>query len=489
MSLTLAQLLKAETMAEIENRLIAAMAGRGLPTDAWMPVESGGLERTVVRMVAGTLAKVVSPGLARATSRRFLDTAEGADLTFLAAKFYQLDRNPASSTIETVWLTAAPTAPALNEAPGEFWVGAKNGNRYVNLDPIVLNPNDSAPFAFQAELPGSSYNDPDHTIDTLITAPAGIECDNRPAQDFVDTVVKGSSTGKVTAFFGDVRPDFDSIRVWINAFGDIGSAAFRYSINGGDTWVDAGVMSHTFPIPNVVDNCTLVFEDGTSPSFIQDDIFTLLVADAILQRGAEEETDASLRARCRDRWSTLSAVPTEGVVKLWAQLASPEVHKVIVDADPNTPGGIIVTIASATGPASAAAQLAVSDYIEQRLQGFRGMPAPSTGISGSPQETALVRSAVARQITVTGTVAVPRAMVAAVQKEADRLWRLYLADVPLGGVVILAEAEQQIMDAGAVTFSGILLNGVNQNLQLDAREVAVPADATSLIISLTWKPV
>lgn len=492
---TLADLRTPQTQAVIAARIKAAISARYTslslpdPTPAWTPTASGGPENTAIDMIAGTLATLVGVKMAQAVAGRFLDLAQGDDLTYLAKHFYLLDRSEATKTIQDIALSSVPEAAQESFAAGELWVASNaTGHRYVNVEAVDLPPNSfGVHVPFEAELVGAAYSDPLHTIDTMVVAPAGVSCTNEPTQDFLDTVVKGSSTGTVTAFFGDVLPPFDSIRVQIWSSGDIGTALFKYSLDGGLIWSDASPIAPTFAIPGVVDGCTLRFADGTTPSFIEGDIFTLLVAGPILQQGRDQESDSSLRSRCRARWTSLSLVPTEGLVTLWAQLASPEVHKVLVDADPNTPGGILVTIASAAGPASAAAQIAVDDYITARLLGFKGVPEASAG-AGAPEETVQVRSAVRRQITPSGTVDVPRTSVTAVQQAADRLWQAYLADVEIGGTVILAELEQQLMDAGAITFSGILLNGVNQNLALGANEVAVPADGTSLTANLTWRP-
>lgn len=502
-TLTLAQLRTAETQADISARLTAALAARGLPTAAWVPTASGGPENTAIDMISGTLATLVSQKMSKLVDGRFLDLATDDLLTELAARFYRLDRQLATSTVQSVWITLAPQAPPIDFEAGEVWVGAANGNRYQSLDPIKLGPLDAAPFRFQAEEPGASFNDPAGTVTIMVTAPPGASCVNRPASDYLVAHQQGYSSGHVSADsnnpdhrgdpVGVPGPVYDSIRVRIDTDGDTGAGSFSYSLDGGEHWVHAGPIVPTYeihgPPGDELSGVILTFTNASPPSFLAGSTFTITRASAIVQQGADAWSDQTLRKLCRARWPSLSAVPTEGLVSLWAHLASPEVRKVTVDADPNTPGSILVTIASGVGPATGAAQLAVTEDLEQRLRGYRDMPAPASGIAGSPAEGVLVRSAVAREVIVTGMVKVPRANLTAVQQEADRLWRAYLAEVQIGGTVILAEAEQQIMDAGAVTFAGILINGDNRNLELAAREIAVPADGTSLITSLTWVPV
>lgn len=502
-SYSLSDLKTAQTMEVIEARILAALDARGLPTAAWTPVESGGVERTAVRMTAGALATLLGAKMADAVSGRFLSLATGDLLGYLARHFYLIDRSPATSTIQNVRLSSALTAPAESFEAGELWVMASaTGNRYVSLDPITVPPNSQGPRApmarFQAELPGASYSDPVGTVDTMTTAPAGISCLNVRPSDYLPARLSGTSTGLIDVEGQDddhvVPPAVGIVQIRIDAFGDIGGGAFSFKLDDNG-WISGGPITGVFfaSLPGgdwrVYGNRLIFTNGGASPSFIGGDVFTFLRADAILQQGNDAETDASLRARCRARWTSLSLTPTAGLVELWAKDASPEVAKVLVDADPDVPGAIQVTLASSAGPASGAAQASVADYVQARLLGFQGVPAPLSGIAGSPAETVSVKSAVALQITPAGVATVPRARLAATQQAADLAWLAYLRGLDLGGVVILAELEQALADAGAITFSGITLNAVNRNIQLAPNEVAVPADGTSLTANLSWRPV
>jgi hypothetical protein len=241
---------------------------------------------------------------------------------------------------------------------------------------------------------------------------------------------------------------------------------------------------------------------GVTPAFIAGDIFTLFRASAILQRGRDDETETAFKRRCANRWPALSDVPVAATIDLWAHNASDEVDKVGVDADPNTSGGILVTIASATGPASAAALIDVQDYILERLRGYKGVAAPATAGFTSPQETATVSSAVAFNVRPAGPVRVPKALLAQAQVDANNAWNEYLADLPLGGqhgaVIELAKLAQILADAGAVDigdgappdpYSELLLNGVSDDLAVPTGAVAVPAPGQSLLTAMTWIPI
>ncbi len=524
----------AQLRGEIESRILGSLSFAGQPVTQWSAPENGGVERSIVRMAATAMADIIAPRLVRIAEMRMLDTSSGGDLTYYALKRYKIARNEATHTIQNIKISSV----LQNDfAAGDLVVKGAGGNVYRSIDAVKiptgagLSPGVPAvSVRFQAEFPGSSYNDQAGTITTMVTSPAGVTCVNAEPDYFAPTSLLGVSTGTITGVwelgpdiiqqhgggFSDtipglpVRPAFGSIRIKIRNSGEIGTGTFDWSIDGGATWPGFGIIipSAAYEIPDGTGyGAKIYFTNGAgNPSFVTRDIFTLLVADAILQRGADAESDVALRARCRSRWSSLSDVPTEGLVNLWCHQASPEVDRVRVDADTDTPGTIRIMVASTTGPASPAAVIAVQDFVSVRLRGFQEVP--PTSIAGSPEERAIVSSARPREIGATGTVSVARSKLAAVQTEADRLWSLYLGGVEIGGTVRKAELYQQIMDAGATDAVGILIftlaNGVTttaEDLYLASDEVAVPGGrvgddlnflngtAATLTASLIWKPI
>lgn len=537
--LGLADLRLLQVRGAIEARILSALASAGQPVNQWSAVEAGGVERSIVRMSADGLAQVVAPRLVQMAEMRFLDLAVGDALTIYAKKRFKLDRFDATFTIQNVKLTSSIGAPPYDFAPGDLVVGGAGGNVYKSIERITIQPGGTGQGKFEAETAGSSANDVAGAVTKMITAPAGVSCVNAAPSNFAPTSLIGFSTGTIRAEFpvgpptvappppgatGLVKqtflpgpplpPAFGSVRISIDVSGNIGTGFFSWSIDGGTTW-DRGHVIQSAPF--AIDDGTgtgggaLVsfFNDpsGTNVSFVQGDIFTLLVASAIIQQGADAESDAALRRRCRGRWAMLSDVPTDPLINLWCHQASPEVDRVRSDADLNSPGSIQVTIASSTGPASPAAIIAVQDYITARLKGFQGLSAPgattAAGLlgSGSPEERVLVSTAVARQVAASGTVTVPRARLVAAQQQADALWTAYLGSVGIGGTVRLAELYQAVMDAGAIEAVGLailvslpgggLITGAD--VTLNTGEIPVPGgtngSAPTLTAMLAWKPV
>lgn len=504
---TFADLRTPESIASIRARLIANLNAAGAPTDSWAPSSTGGTENLRADMWAGICAAAVSKRIAQAVNMRVLPLAVAAaeaelatgiingpatlGLRKLVRDFYKLQWRDPTFTIENVRLSTIGTPGSYTFNPGDLWVRADStGNRYNNVAGGVLTPGSTLDLPFQAEKPGSSYSDGAGKITTMVTARAGVICTNIAPADFTAVRTSGGSSGSYVARFTTpgVAPPFPSIRVRITASGEIGTAVQQYSTDGGATWSTGLVVPATLAIPG---GATLTFANGTAPSFIIGDILTVFLGDAILQRGADLETPTAVGNRCSNRWPGISLVPTKGKIELWAHQASQEVDRVSSMADPNTPGGTLVTIASSSGPASPQAQVAVEDFISARLLGFKGVPA-APGFS-SPEETVLVSTAVKRNIFGLGQVYVPRANVAAAQLASNVAWLAYLRGIPLGGkrgAVARAAVLEDILTAnGADHWENVSVgDGVSsfEDLVLRLGEVAVPG--SDLATSMLWVP-
>ncbi|HVZ88105.1 MAG TPA: baseplate J/gp47 family protein [Polyangia bacterium] len=527
MGLTLADLMTPESIATIRARLVAGLTADGFPVANWAPSANGGVENLRLDFVSAGIGAFLPPRIAAFVNGRILplasdDPVTGNYLTALGAKFYGLTKRAATYTVQNIGLYVAPASASVSYTfnPGDLWVrstssgrryrsitgGALNGtNVWPNIPKIVPGQDFPLMLQFQAENPGSDYNlDGPGTISTMVTARAGVRCLNVSPSDFVPSPANcnGISTGTVVATLSGARPPVPSIRVQIVASGYVGSATFRFSTDGGDTWIFGGVAAPSVVVTDGSGlSAALAFANGTVttlPSFVAGDIFTAVLGDPILQRGTDAETDTAFRRRCANRWPSLSDVPVAAKVDLWAHDASDEVDKVSVDADPNTSGGILVTIASSTGPASPAAQIAVGDYISARLWGYRGVPAPVPTVANpnptSPAETVIVRSATAFDVLAGGIVRVPKAQIAQAQVTANNAWAVYLADLPLGGqqgaVAELAKLAQILADAGAIDMPGLYstltLNGTAADLVIPTGAVAV--QSSTLLLSITWQP-
>lgn len=497
---TLEDLVTPETSDVIRARLIAALLADGQPTASWAPSSAGGAENLRADMVAGGLAFFMATRVANVVNGRLLplatDSAEnGYWLTYLGKRFYKLTKRKATKTIQNIRLTVAPAASAVSLTDGSQWVASPStGNRYrltlAEGQTLELRPGQSADGTFYAENPGAAYSDPEGTITQMVTARPGITCVNVRPSPFAPTRSTNSSTGTVTASYA-VAPPYASVRVRINVSGAIGTGSWSYSTDGGAVWVPGGVIGPSILIPGGV---TINFSNGvvgTTP-FVAGAIFTMRVGDCFLQRGSDNESDADFRRRCANRHPARSLVPLKAHIDLWAHNASDEVNKVVSAADPNISGGILVTIASFTGPASVGAQEACEDYIRDRL-GHKGVPAPTAPTvpnSGSPEETVQLSSAAAFSVQTTGSVYIPRAQLPAARKAADAAWNAYLASLPLGGqrnALVERERFYTLMgDLGADDVQELAFNGVQDDATIPVRQVAVPLAGWTLFDGLSW---
>lgn len=500
--LTFQDLITAETPALIRARIVAALAADGFPTASWAPSSVGGVENMRIDMSAG-VGIYLPPRIVALVTGRILPLATGDFLKTLGKKFYGLDQGTATFTIQNMAFFLKPGASGVNYTfqPGQIKVRSDaTGNRYTLIDSGTFSPaNDTLGHALmlrvQADAPGKAYADQIGTILTMVTAKAGVQCMNVAPGDYQPTPcsLRGTSSGTVVAGrFPAAVAAPNSIRVRILAGGAVGTASFEFSFDSGQTWNFGGPTAPGVNISTAVPQ--MAAQLAFTGSFVAGDVFSTFIGVPIQQQGADAETETAFRRRCSNRWPSLSPIPTAGSIDLLAHLASPEVDRVSVDADPNTSGGMIVTIASSVGPATPGAQVAVQDFIADRLAGYQGVPAPATAGFTSPAESVLVTSAAPFQVTAAGPVRVPKAQMASAQVAANDAWNAYLADLPLGGkagaVVELAELAQILADAGAIdipsALSGLTINAVSGDATIPHGQVAVPA--APLQSSLTWVP-
>jgi len=473
MTRALSDLLTVQTSALIRQRILTGMKNGGLPVSDWAATAKGGLESALVDMSSQSLSDLAAANVVAGIAGGFLDEASGDWLAMLAKRFYQLDKNQATYTIQSITLTASAQAVQVSKQPGEVWVISSAGNRYQNIDAIELKPGASGQFNFQAENPGAAYADTPGTIATLVTSLPGVTALNARAFFAPQIIAGGNSRGTIipTATPAPAVISADGFWIQILTSGQVGVAIFEWAIDGGKNWIGAALTDTSVDIGN---GCTLLFTSAAdaSLSFIKGDVF-FIDASPIIQQGSDTEADASLRDRCRARWPSLSDNITPCKAMLWARFVSPEITRVRVLADANQSGGMLVYIGSSAGKCSPLTIVAAQKFLTARMdQG----------------EFVNVQSVDVWAISVTGTVQVPRDQLADIQTLASAAWAVYLASVPTGGIVRLAVLQQILKDAGAIDFASIGIGG-SPNVVLGPSYVPGQADGTSLATLLNWEPI
>jgi hypothetical protein len=490
---TLAQLLVAKSSDEREAQLLAYLNAIGFPVTDYYP---GSVGRTIQKLITVGLVDFdnLVPQIA---SGGFLGPFKIGDKTYptrdwlelLAAEIFQIIPAPATYTRQRVSLWCQAGTGPYTITVGQLTARSRFGGRYSNITGGVV-PSGGAKLRldFQAESPGALFNqDIAGTIVELVTPLPGLLISNEALSfgglDSAGRAARnGTGTGTVTpqeTVSGVAPTGTRRFTLTILTAGQVTTATASLFIDDGQ--VQSTVSVAPLPASLVVGNgVTLAFANGgQNPSFLVGDLYTFQTPGSpIINAGVDVESDDSLRARCRGRWPSLSAIPTEDRHIAWVRQASIDngygVTKISARASVTIAGQTDVLVATSAGAVPGGVVAALQSYINAR-----------EGIT----DLGNVQSAVNKNVTAGGTVTARTSTALAAKLGAKANWEAYIAALPIGGdtpdaVVRLAELEQAIMDAGAVDVSGLTLNGVSANLVLAITEVAVAAN--SIDSALTW---
>lgn len=178
-------------------------------------------------------------------------------------------------------------------------------------------------------------------------------------------------------------------------------------------------------------------------------------------QGADDETDANLRARCRARWATVGLNKTRDGFLFLAMNApgvTTQPNRVYVDdTNPRGPGTCNVWLAGPGGPLPAPDVATIASYLSARQ---------------SVCSDVATANAVTRAVDVAATVYYRAAYTGALGDATNRVTAMLQA-LDLGAPVYLAEVLEQLMGAaGVYNVAGLTLNGGAADLALAVNEVA-----------------
>lgn len=197
----------------------------------------------------------------------------------------------------------------------------------------------------------------------------------------------------------------------------------------------------------------------------------------LTRQGVDEESDTALRQRCVDRWSSLGSGGNANAYAFHAKKASDQVARVKVYEA--TPSGGHVTLYVA-GP-SATVSTPIADGVKVYLDDGRRPLCVTTH----------VYPAVARPLTVHGTVTVAAAQLEAAQAYvSDQILDLQNT-LGIADRVFLSEIIQRVMEAPGVTnFLPSDWAGLNNPAAPGADDVVLAANEVATfsgpVASLTW---
>lgn len=465
MTTTLAQLLTPQTPEQIYATLLGVYQANDFPVQSWQP---GGVERTRLMAFATALADVAGGYIPAAAGGGFLDYATDGWLQLTAQELYNILVNEATSTVGNIDLTvAAGAGPYTFNAGDLIATFTASGNRYINTTAGVLPVGPSTTTVeFRAEFTGAKYADPSNSgaLISLVTPLPGVTLNN-PAGTFSDVAHVGAGTGDVVPSGAPTLSHAVTVR--IDQSGQAGiTAEWSYSLDGAP-YVDMGNALAAVNIGGIGITLTLT----SAPDFFAaGDIYTFVAPGTwITTQGSDEESDAALAQRCRDRWSSLSPIPVNNFYDLIARSVpgvGSQVTQVKILPDSVIPGQVNIVVAGPVGPLPPATIATMQTYITPRVP-----------LTDRPN----VISPTTQAVTVGGTVTLTASQFQTAKGAIDTAVQRYInADVKINGTVRIAEIIDAVMTVdGAVDVTGVTINGVAANLVLGSSTTFVLPQAVS----------
>lgn len=405
---------QAEILADLADP--AVVGGSGLPTTSWQP---GSTPRTLIAAQSqvaadfNTSQRMIAKG-------GFLDYAEDEWLTLLAAQVFWVERDAPVATIGIATLTDAGGGPHTITA-SQLIAKDASGRQFRNITGGTLTLSGLLALRWQAVETGDAYNIGNGTLTTLVTALAGVTVNN-PATWLT---LPGTASSKTR---GTVRVTD-------------GALSGPHVVGAGTMTVSNGVQTYTnvnaFTITTAGGYADVLFEatsNGLAYNVVNSTITTVAVTPVagltctnpgstwITTSGAEEQSDASLREECRDKWSTLGVGWTSSAIEYLAKQAetSTPVTRVLVESNPGSVAGLVgVTIGSVVGPMSAGDVAVVQAYFDDD----RITLTSSLTVSSCTSVT----------IALTGTIRVPAAYSSTIQAGVAARLSLLAQGTPIGG--------------------------------------------------------
>lgn len=472
MTATLAQLLVPQTIEQIFQDLLGFYQANGFPVQSWQP---GGTERTRLMAFATGLLDISAQYIPSLASGALLDYAELLEnpdwLRLLALNNFEIPYNKANFTIGTIKLTDGGNGPYTFAAGDLIAVFAATGKRYINTNGDTLPHNGTVNVTFHAEFAGASYTDPSNSGSISLATPLpGVTLTN-PAGNYTDVAHVGSGTGTLTLGGSPVGAHQVSVR--IDSTGAAGVASWSYSLDG-KPYVSEGAVTTDANLGGTGISVTLT--NGVSgTSFVLDDTYLFNTPGSwITQQGSDDESSPALAERCRDRWSTLSPIPTNSFYELIATstpTVGSQVTQVKVLTDPVINNKVLLLVAGPEGALPVDTIAAIQSYINPRI--------PETDL-------AIVVSPSTLDITIAGNVTVTASQFTAASNAITTAITNYVNASGINGTIRLAKIIDLIMNtSGVIDTDTITINAVAANLTLGSSTSFVIANFLALSLAYT----
>ena len=451
---SLSDLLTQQTAAQVFQTLLSYYQAAGFPVTSWQP---GGVERTRLMAFATAISSTTATYIPAIAGGSLLDYSPNYPgwTALTAQEIYELIQNAATFTVGNIVFTNAATS-SYSYSPSSplTAVFALSGRRYFSVGSGTIAASGNTTVSMQAEFAGAAYADPSNTGSanlTLSTPLPGVTLNN-PASSYTSVTHTGSGTGTVTP--GGSPVGNHSLVISITSTGQAGVATWSYSLDGAAA-VAAGAVSSLTNIGGFGINVTLA-NGAINPSFVVGDSYTFNTPGSwITSQGSDIESDVALAARCRNRWSSLSNIPTQGYYQLLAMSVpgvGSQVTQATVVVDPFINNKINIIVSGPGGVLPGPTISTIQAFITSRAR-----------LCDNP----VVQSPTTLAITYGGTITVLVAQLASAQAAITTALQNYTAGIATNGTIRLADVIQVVMDvSGVVDFTGATINGSAANLTL-----------------------
>lgn len=451
MTTTLADLLALKTQEQWLQVLLGVAQAEGFPVESW---QDGGTEKTrLLAMSAGLLALGnYVPAIAGGSLLDYAPNYPGWT-ALTAAQIYAITQNASSFTLGVVLATNVAVQTYPFTAGGLKVNFGASGRNYFSVGSGVIPASGTLLIPVIAENAGAAYIEPNNSgAVTLVSSLPGVTITNPPTSAFTVPTHGGSGTGTVTPSGAPPLPH--SVAVNITSTGQAGVATWSYSLDGA-AFVAAGAVASLVNVGGT--GITITLANGAiNPSFALGDSYSFSCPGSwITSQGSDVEADLALATRSRNRWSSLSNVPTQSLYQLLATSTpsvGSQVTQCFVVPDPTINNKINVVVAGPGGVLPSPTITAIQAFITPRRRGC------DNPIVQSPSTTA---------ITYAFTYTVPSAQAAAADAAIVAAIQAYSASVGVNGTLRIAAIIDLVMEVdGVVDCTGVTINGVGANLTL-----------------------
>lgn len=471
---TLDDLLQKLTFEQALAMLLAYYQKVGFPTSSWQDFDT---DLTRTEAFATVMVDVVGNQIPAIAGGSLLDYAPNYPgwMPLTAKQFFNLDVLEATYTFGNFVVTNSSGAsyPFSDASPITF-AFASSGNRYLSVGSGTIPAHGSLTIQVRAEFAGAKYVDPSNSGDLSVVTPSmpGVTVTN-PSTPFTGVTQTGSGTGSLT--LGGSPTLAHSVLLTILATSTNGPVSVEYSLDA-QTPISLGTVSSVTNLGGTGINITFV--DGASGvSWVEDDTFEFSTpASWITSQGADEQADLSLADDCRNRWSTLSEVPTQNYYALLAKRTpgvGAQVTQVYVVPDATINNKVNIVVAGPGGVLPAPTITTIQQWINPWARGT---------------DRPVVQSPTTIPLTIAASAIASSQQLAAAQAAVSTALLDYVAAIPVNGVVELGEIITIIRSTAGVlrvNVSSVLINGAATDLTLGGPGLFVLPQYPPTI-NITW---